>query len=171
MVCHSIFSLFILEDWQIDLHPQTSSCPSCLVTFSRPPHHSWLLGTPVASSFGTPSPEEVDPPKVSLSNDGVPCLLCHLLLLPTCWEWEFLCSVPWLLTSPFLTSTLEASSSKPCIHSLMLYAAVGVQFVFFIPQGHPPGLSSFFHDGICNGSMTLLDSAHHCFHISLSQPN
>ena len=51
-------------------------------------------------------------------------------------EWAFLHSVPWLLSSSFLTSALEASSSKPCIHSLMLYAAVGVQFVFNVPWGH-----------------------------------
>ena len=40
MVSHSIFGLLILEDQQIDLHPQTSSNPSCSVTFSSP--LSWL---------------------------------------------------------------------------------------------------------------------------------
>ena len=74
---------------------------------------------------------------MSLSNCGAPCLLHCLLLLPKCWEWTFFYSVPWLLTLPFLTFVLEASSSKPLVHSLMLYAAVGVWFVFGVPQGHP----------------------------------
>ena len=74
---------------------------------------------------------------MSLSNHGVPCLLCHLPLLTKCSEWAFFCSVPWLLNLSFLTSALEASSSKPHIHSLMLYAAVGVWFVFVFPWGHP----------------------------------
>ena len=80
-------------------------------------------------------PEEGDPPEVSLSNDGVPCLLCHLLPLPTCWEWVFLCWVLQLLALPFLTSTSEASSCRPFIYSLMLYATAGVQFVFIVTQG------------------------------------
>ena len=136
MVSDSIFGLFILEDWKIDLHSQTSSCPCCSVTFSRSSPHSQLMGTPNVSSIGTP-PEEGDPPKVSLSNCGVPCLLCHLLSLLTCWEWVFLHSVPQLLTSQSLTSTSEASSSKPCIHPWMLYAVAGVWFVFVVPWGCP----------------------------------
>ena len=32
----------------------------------------------------------------------------------------------------------------------------------------PPSLSSLFHYGICNGSMTFLYSAHHHFHLSFS---
>ena len=82
-----------------------------------------------------PPPEEGYPLEVSLSTCVVPCLLWHPLHLPTCWEWVFLCSVTWLLISSFLTSALEASSSKPCIHSLMLYAAVGIWFVFVVPWG------------------------------------
>ena len=79
-------------------------------------------------------------------------------------------SVSWLLTSPFLTSTLEASSSKPCILSSMWYAAAGVWFVFIVPWGvaWPHSLSSLFHDTICNGLTTFLNSAHHHFHPSLS---
>ena len=169
MVSHHILGLFILEDQQIDLHPQISSCPSCSVTLSRLPHYGWLMGTPFTYPIRTPPPEEGDALEVSLSNFGTPFLLCHLLLLPTHWEWAFLCSVLWLLASPFLTSTLEASSSKTCIHSLMMYTAVGVHFVFIVPWKHPgsPGLSYLFHDGICNGSMTFLNSAHYCFHLSL----
>ena len=86
---------------------------------------------------GLPPLEEGDPLEVSLSNYGAPCLLCHLLLLSTHWEQVFFCSVPQLPTSSILTSSLEASSSKPNIHSLMLYAAAGVQFVFVVPEGHP----------------------------------
>ena len=56
MVCHSIFGLVILEDWQVDLHPQTSSCLSCSVTLSGPPHHGWLMGTPFAYPIRTTCP-------------------------------------------------------------------------------------------------------------------
>ena len=53
-VSHSICGLFILKDWQIHLQSQTSSCPSCSVTFSRPSHHSQLMGTPMVSLIRTP---------------------------------------------------------------------------------------------------------------------
>ena len=44
--------------------------------------------------------------------------------------------------SPFLTSTLAASSSKPCIHSSMLYVTVGAQVAFIILWGCPGSLAS-----------------------------
>ena len=137
MVSHSILCLFILEDWQIDLHPHTSSCSPCLLALPRPSHHGWLMGTLFISLIWTPSPAKEDLLEVFLSNCGVPCLLCHLLPLTAHLEWEFFHSVPTLLTSSIPTSALEPSSSKPCIHSLMLYAAVRVQFVFVVPQVFP----------------------------------
>ena len=132
MLSDSIFGLFILEDWQIDLHPQTTSCPSCSVTLSRPliMVNWWELCLPNWNSL--PLKREIHQ-RCLLTKCVVPCLLCLLLLLPTCWEWVFLLSVPQLFTLPFLTSTLKSSSSKPCMHSSMLYVAVGVQFVFIVP--------------------------------------
>ena len=45
------------------------------------------------------------------------------------------------LTVTYPISTSEAFSSKPCIHSFMLYAAVVVLFVFVVPWGHPGPLA------------------------------
>ena len=141
MVIHSIFSLFILEDWQIDLHHQTSSCPPCSVTFSRLFHHIQLIGPPIISSIRTPSPwRGRSTQSVYWQSWGVLSSMpsstsTHMLRM------NFLNSVLWLLTSPFLTSTSEASSCKACIHSSMLYAAVGVWVVFVVPRGHPGPLA------------------------------
>ena len=52
VVCHSIFGLFALEDWQIDLHSKTPSWP-CWVVASSGTHHDWLLGTLIASPIWT----------------------------------------------------------------------------------------------------------------------
>ena len=135
MVSYIIFSLFILEDWQIDLHPKTPSWPHWSVTFSWHCQHGWLLRTLITSPIGTPTPEEGEPPEVSLGNCGLPCLLHCLLPQPAFWEQAFLHSGPWLISSPFLISTLGGSSSKPCIHSSMLYAVAGVLITFVILQG------------------------------------
>ena len=51
------------------------------------------------------------------------------------------CSSLWLPTSTFLTFTLGASSSKPCIHSSKLYAVAGAQAAFIIPWGNPGPLA------------------------------
>ena len=150
MISHSIFGLFILEDQQIELQAQISSCPPCLVTFSRLSHHGWLMGTLMASSIGTPSPLKREIHWKCLS-----VVVGHL--------------VPWLLTSPFLISTFEASSSKPCIHSLMLYATAGVCFVFIVPQEHPGPLALvLFHNNTCNVPLTFQYSAYHFVYLSLS---
>ena len=55
VVSYSILGLFILEDWQIDLHPQTSSCPSCSVILPRYSSHGWLMETLLTSLIWTPS--------------------------------------------------------------------------------------------------------------------
>ena len=55
-ISHSILGLFILEDWQSDLHPQTSSSPSCSVALCRPSSHGQLMGTLFTSPIWTPSP-------------------------------------------------------------------------------------------------------------------
>ena len=141
MVSYSILCLFILEDWQIDLHPQTSSVSSCSVALLRHPCqvNGWELYLLHWSEL--PPPEEGDPLEVSLSNYGTPCLLHHLLVLPKHWQWVFFHSVLWFLVLLFLSSALEASSSKPHIHSSMLYVVVGVQLVFMVPKRHPGPLA------------------------------
>ena len=170
MVSHSILGLFILEISKLTftLRP-LHVLPAWLLSLDPLVMCNWweLCSFP-QSEF--PPPEEWDPSEVSLDNHGAPCLLCHLLLIPKCWEWAFFHSVPWLLASSFLTSASEASSSKPHIHSSMLYEAMGglVGLCCSLGASWAPGLYSLFQDGICDGSMTFLDSAHHFFHLSLS---
>ena len=54
-VSYSIFSLFVFEDQQVDLHPETCSFPHWLVTFSGDSHHGLLLGTLITPSIRTPT--------------------------------------------------------------------------------------------------------------------
>ena len=56
VVSYSILILFVLEDWQVDLHPKTPSCLYWLVTFSGHSHHVQLLGISIASPIRTPFP-------------------------------------------------------------------------------------------------------------------
>ena len=46
-----------------------------------------------------------------------------------------------IIASPFLASSLGASSSKPLIYSSILYAVVGASITFIIPLGHPGPLA------------------------------
>ena len=50
VVCHSIFGLFVLEDWQIDLHSKTPSSLCGSFAFSWCCHYGWMLGI---SQIGT----------------------------------------------------------------------------------------------------------------------
>ena len=90
-----------------------------------------------------PLPEKGEPPEGSLGNCGLPCHLCYLLPWPECWEQAFLCLSAWLPISPFLASTLGASSSKPHIHPSMLYAVAGSWITFVVPQVCPGSLALF----------------------------
>ena len=106
-------------------------------------------------------PEEGEPPDMSLGYHGLPCLL----QLPTTLTSTLRMSISLLRACNyshhhFLPSTLGASSCTPCIHSSMSYATVVVLITFVILQGHswPPGLSSLFHNSICNGSVAFLYS-------------
>ena len=61
MVSHSIFSLLILEDQQIDLHPQISSYLSGLVTLPRP-SQSWSTNgnsVPFSNQNSLPKKREI----------------------------------------------------------------------------------------------------------------
>ena len=157
VVSHSIFGLFILEGQQIDLHHKT--LPGCTAQLLSPDtlitvecQELWLL-----LQVELPLPEEGEPPEVSLGNCGLPCLLCHLLPQTVCWEWAFLCSDLLSTTSPFLTSPSGASSSKPHIHSSILYAAMGGHHYLHCSTEASwlPCLSSLFHNSFCNGLVTF----------------
>ena len=80
VVSYSIFGLFILEDWQIDLHPKDPFLP-ILVGYFLWTLLSWLTaGTfNCFANHNSHPPEEGEPPEVSLGNCGLPCLLCCLL--------------------------------------------------------------------------------------------
>ena len=132
---------FILEGKQIDLHLRPLPAhagqllsPDAVITVGH--QELWLL-----PQLELPSSEEDEPPEVSLGNHGPPCLLCHLLPWPVCWEWAFLHSGLQSTALPFLASPLGASSSMLCIHSLTSYAAVRVLITFIIPLVHPGPLA------------------------------
>ena len=55
VVSHSIFGLFILEGWQIDLHPKTPSGPCWSAAFSWHCYYGWMAGTLITSPIGTPT--------------------------------------------------------------------------------------------------------------------
>ena len=135
MVSYSIFGLFMLEDWQIDLHPQTSSCPSCLVTLSRCSHHGWWMGALSASPIGTPFPLKREIHWKCLlvimgalssmaSSTSTHMLRTNIPLLS-----------PWLLALPFLTSLQK--HLPPNLASTHWYCMLLWGF----------GLSSLFHGG------------------------
>ena len=52
----------------------------------------------------------------------------------------------------------------------MLYAVVGVQVAFTVPQGAswPPGLSSLFHNSICNSLATFWYGIYSCLYLHYS---
>ena len=64
----------------------------------------------------------------------------------------------WKHLPPSLTSTLGCC---------MLLWGSGWSLLF-LGVSWPPGLHSLFHNGICNGLTTFLDSICHCFYLSLS---
>ena len=168
-VSHSILGLFILEDQQIDLHPQTSSFPSYLAALPRPSHHGQLMGTSFASLIGTPSPWR------GRSTGSVSQL-----------SWGTLSSMP----SPTSTHTLRMSipllsptiagftishlhfgsifleALHPLFDVVFCYRGL-VYLCFSLGASWPPGLRSFpwWHP---YGSMTFLDITHSHFHLGLS---
>ena len=122
MVSHSVLGLFILEDWQIDLHPRPLlALPAWLLPLDPPVMVNWweLCSLPWSE---LPPPEEGDLPEVSLSNCGTSCLVCHLLLL---------LRMSILLLSPTITHLIISQLCfgsillQAYIHSSMLLAVVG----------------------------------------------
>ena len=112
-----------------------------MVAFSWHPSHCWLLWTSIPFLIGTPTPEEGEPPEVSLGKNGLPCLPHCLLPCPGHWEWVFLHLGLQLIALAFLVLTLGASSSIPYIHSSMSYAVVGVLITFIFLWGCPGPLA------------------------------
>ena len=112
-------------------------------------------------------PEEGELPEVSLGNCGLPCHLHQLLPQPAHWEWVFLHSGLWLIISPFLTSTLVASYSKPPhpLFNVVCYSG-GLSYLHHsMGTSWPPGLSSLFHYSIHNSSVTLLYGNYSCLYL------
>ena len=158
MVSHCIFSLFVLEDWQINLHSQISSFLLCSVTFSRPSHHGWLMGAPITSLIRAPFPEEGNLWEVSLNNCGVPCLVCQSST-----------STNMIRTSIFPLSPVITHIGISHLHIIRIFLQalhphfdVVCHFRGLVcvccssGASWSPGLSSLFHNGICNGSTTFL---------------
>ena len=115
-VSYSIFGLFILEDWQIDLHPKTASCPHWLATFSGHPHHGWLLGTLIACLIGTPIPQRG-------------------------WITRCVSRKPWsfLSSAPPTTSTSMLRMSISLLRSAINHATIShlhFRSIFFYPPHH-----------------------------------
>ena len=135
VVRYIIFGFYVLEDQQVDLHPKIPSWPHWSVTFSGHFHHGWLLGSLLSSPVRTPTPRRWWATRrasrkswSSLSSTPSTTLTSMLTMI-------FFHSSLQLPMSPFLASTSGASSSRPHIHSSMLYAAAGAQVVFVIPWG------------------------------------
>ena len=157
VVCHSIFGLFILEDWQIDLHPKTPFWPCQSIAFSW---HSYMVECQelwLLPQSELP-PEEGEPPEVYLGNYGLPCLLCFLL-----------------------TSLLRMSISllRPLINCIIISHLPFRSILFHAPHplfdviccggglhylchsvgmSWPSSFSSLFHNCIHNGLVTFLYS-------------
>ena len=175
VVSYSIFGLFILEDWQVDLCPKTPSSLHWLVTFCGQSCHSWLLGTSIAFPIRTPTPRRRwATRRVSRKS------------------WSSLSS----MSQTTSTSTLGMGTSSirsmiACItislfpfggfffqapHSLFNVVCCGGGLNCFHHSSGaswPPGLSSLFHNSICNSSVTILHSTCSCLylHHSLSPIN
>ena len=166
MVNHSIFGLFILEDWQIDTSPSDLflSVPAQLPSLDFL-HHGQ---TDDGNSICLPNQNSLPLRRENYHWRCLSVIVGNLVFyMPSSTSTQTLrMSVPplspaWLLAlHPFSPPSSEASSSKPCIHSSMLYAAAGGLVCLHCSLGvhpGPPGPSSLFHNSICNGSMTFFE--------------
>ena len=170
VISYITLGLFILENWQIYLHSQTSSCSSCLDALPRPSSHGQLMGTPLASTIWTPSSwrgrstgsvsqQSWGALSSTSSSTSTQMLRISILLLNPRITHFFFSQL--YFGSIFLQVSHLLFDVVCCCGGLVcLCCSSGVSW--------PPGLSSPFHNGICNGSTTFLARTHHHFHLSLS---
>ena len=150
MVCHSIFGLFVLKYWQIDLHPNSPSWPCWSVSFPWHPCHGWLPGTLIPFPIGTPTPRR-----------GLTTLSVSRK------SWSSLPSEPPTTSASMLRMSVSllrpvfngiAISSLPLGSILFhtLHPLFDIIYSSWYPG--PPDLSSLFYNSVQNDSVTLLYS-------------
>ena len=168
VVSQSVFSLFVLEGWQIDLHSKTPSCPCRSAAFSWHCHYSWMKGTLIASPISTPTPRGgwttrgvcrklwpslpsvLHPTSTSKLRMSIP------LLMPVinCIALSHLPFGSIFFQAPHPLFDVICSCRGPCY----LDHSVGTSW--------PPCLSSLFHNSFHDGFATFLYSLHGCLHLS-----
>ena len=165
VVHYSIFGLFVLENQQVDLHHKTPSFPHWLTALSGHSCHGWLLGTLIASPIGTP-----------IHRRGWATRRFSRKLLSS------------LMSLPSTTSTSTLRMSVSSLKSMIAHVTISqLHFGPLLPGLHPlfqcvccsggpgcfchspgaswpPGLTSLFHNSICNSSVTFLHSIYSGHH-------
>ena len=159
MASYHILGLFILEGWQIDLHPKTSSWPCWSVTLSWSSCYGTMPGTLIASLIGTPTPRR------GWTTRGVSSKLWSSLpsapstTLTSMLRMRFVCPDLWLTTfhfsPPFFKHTL------PHQHPLFNITCSGRGLHYLchsLGTSWPTCLCLLFHSSFHNGSVTFLYS-------------
>ena len=153
----ALLVLFVLEDWQIDLQPKTPFWSHWLVTFSGHLHHGWLLGTSITSPIRIPTPRRwwttrsVSRKQLSSFSSVPPTTFTSMLRMST-----FL--LRFMINCVTISCLLFGSIFFQAPHPLfnVICWSGGLHYLCHsVGTSWPPGLSSLFHNSICNGLVTF----------------
>ena len=171
VVSYSIFGLFILEDWQVDLQLKTPSCTHWSITFSGHSCHGQLLGTSITFLIKTHTH-----PRRRQTTRSVSRNLWSSLLSASSTT-----STSMLRVSISLFKSTITHITISCLHfGSIFFQAPHLLFnvvccggvlgcLSFSPGAFcSPGLSSLFHNSICNNLVTFLHSIYSCLYLHRS---